>query len=84
MKYQSSYYYSVQLFNWHKKALTGNVERRNVTIMFLDKTTDSRMDIILVNAWPISYEGPDLFAQDSETTYETLTLVYEGIELVHQ
>jgi len=72
--------YAAEYYDWYDRALRGDVERKNVTIMFYENNFDCRVDWVLVNAWPIAYEGPNLSTEDNDVAYESLTLIYERIE----
>src|SRR5262249_32197341 len=72
---------STELWTWFKTALTGKVERRNVSIVMLD--SDGVTEVLrwnLVNAWPAQWRGAPLDALSQEAAIETLTLVFETLD----
>ena len=70
------------LWDWHRTALTGAVQRRNVRITLVDSDRQPVARWILTDAWPAKWQGPDLDARSSGITIESVELVHEGIELV--
>ncbi len=71
---------SDDLWQWHKAALDGNVERRSGSIILLEDNREEAMRWNFFEAWPSKYSGPFLRATSSEVAIETLTLVCERIE----
>ena len=69
------------LWNWHRTALNGKVERKAVQITLLDSARKPVARWNVVDAWPAKWQGPDLNAQSSDVTIESLELVHEGLEL---
>jgi phage tail-like protein len=72
---------SHELWDWFMSAVTGKVNRKNVSILMLDSdgvTEVMRWD--LINAWPSEWRGAALNALNGEVAIETLTLVYESLE----
>jgi phage tail-like protein len=72
---------SVELWNWFLTAISGAVERKNVSILMLssDGTTEvMRWD--LLNAWPLAWRGAPLNTLTHEAAIESLTLVFESLQ----
>jgi len=70
------------LYNWHRQAVLGNVERKNGSIVIIDDQGNENARWNFFNAWPTKYDGPDLDAEKSEVAIETLELTNEGVERV--
>lgn len=70
------------LWDWHRTALAGAVQRRDVRITLLDSAREPVASWNLTDAWPAKWQGPDLNARSSDITIELLELVHEGLELV--
>jgi phage tail-like protein len=70
------------LWDWHRTALDGAVQRRTVRITLLDGGREPVARWILTDAWPAKWQGPDLDARSSGITIESVELVHEGLELV--
>jgi phage tail-like protein len=72
----------LELWNWHKQVLDGNVQRRNGSVVLLDDQGHEQVRWIFVDSWPCKYVGPTLDAQSKEVAIETLELAHEGLERV--
>jgi phage tail-like protein len=71
---------SAELYNWHRDAVKGNVQRKNGSIVLLDRTGAEKVRWNFVNAWPSKWTGPSFTAEGNDVSIETLELVHEGIE----
>lgn len=72
---------SRELWDWFLKAVNGQVERKNVSIMLLDSTgTREVTRWNLTNAWPREWNGAALSTRGQDVAIETLTLVFESLE----
>lgn len=72
---------STELWDWHKAAREGGIERKTGSIVLYDqgnKQEVARWNFF--NAWPTKWEGPAFNATANEIAIETLTLAHEGIE----
>lgn len=72
----------LQLYEWHRKAIAGQLERRNGSIVLLDGRGQEVARWNFVRAWPSKYDGPDLNAETSDIGIEMLELAHEGVERV--
>lgn len=72
----------LQLYDWHRKAVRGELERKNGSIVLLDRRGQEVARWNFVRAWPSKYDGPDLNAETSDVAIETLELAHEGVERV--
>lgn len=72
----------MDLYTWHRNAVKGQVERKNGSILLLDRqgSVVARWDF--VRAWPTKYDGPDFNAEGTDVAIETLELAHEGVERV--
>lgn len=68
------------LYDWHRDVIRGNVERKNGSIVLLDRTGAEVARWNFVRAWPTKWDGPDLNAEGSDIAIELLELAHEGIE----
>lgn len=70
----------LQLYNWHRDASQGKVQRKNGSIVLLDRAGQEKRRWNFVNAWPTKWDGPDFSAEGNDVAIETLELAHEGIE----
>jgi phage tail-like protein len=72
---------SRQLWDWMMTAVSGKVERKNVSVLQLD--TDGATEVVrwdLINAWPSEWRGAPLDALAQEVAIETLVLVFDSLD----
>jgi phage tail-like protein len=70
------------LWNWRQAVVTGDVQRRNGSVILLD---DQRNEVVRWNfaaGWPCKWQGPALNAKNNEVAIETLEIAHEGLERV--
>jgi len=71
-----------ELYDWHRRAVDGRIERRNGSIVVLDAQGTEKVRWNFVNAWPSHWTGASLNAEGTDVAIETLQIVHEGIERV--
>lgn len=71
-----------QLYEWHREAVKGNVQRKNGSIVCLDRGGTEVTRWNFVNAWPSKYDAPDFNAEGNDVAIETLELAHEGLDRV--
>ena len=67
------------LWSWYEATTKGVIQRKNGTIMLLDRY---RLPVIwwnFVQAYPVKWSGPQLNAENNEVAFETIELVHKGI-----
>jgi phage tail-like protein len=69
-----------ELYRWHRDAVRGTLQRRNGSIVLLDRAGHEVVRWNFYNAWPSKWDGPDLNAEGNDVAIETLELAHEGIE----
>ncbi len=69
------------LWDWRKTVIDGQLERRAVQIRLLDEARQPVVRFTLLEAWPVTYEGPGLNARGNEIAIETLELAHERLEI---
>jgi len=72
----------IELYQWHRQAVQGNLQRKNGSIVLLDRTGSEVARWNFFRAWPTKYDGPDLNAEGNDVAVETLELAHEGVERV--
>ena len=68
-----------ELYDWHLKAIEGNVERKNGSIFLLDRAKNIKAQWDFVRAWPTKWTGPSLTAEGNDVAIEQLDLAHEGL-----
>jgi phage tail-like protein len=68
------------LYRWHRDTVRGNVQRRNGSIVLLDRRGQEVARWNFFNAWPAKWDGPDFNAEGNDVAIETLELAHEGVE----
>src|SRR5262245_27819660 len=70
----------VELYQWHKRVAEGDIERKNGSIVLLNRKREEVARWNFVRAWPTKWTGPALNAEKSDAAIETLEITHEGIE----
>ena len=69
-----------ELYDWHRRIVQGDLERKNGSIVLLDRRGQEVARWNFVRAWPSKWDGPDLTAEGNDVAVETLELAHEGVE----
>jgi phage tail-like protein len=69
-----------QLYQWHRDVVRGAVQRRNGSIVLLDRRGQEVARWNFFAAWPAKWDGPDFNAEGNDVAIETLELAHEGVE----
>ncbi len=67
------------LWNWQQDVASGNILRRNGSIMLLDSASEEQWRWNFVDAYPVRWLGPVLRAGSAEVAIETLELAHRGL-----
>ncbi len=70
-----------EFFQWMNSVLSGQAERRNVTISLLNAAHEPVRVWKLRNAWPCKVQTSDLKADGNEVVIESIELVHEGLTI---
>lgn len=70
-----------EMWDWFYDVSTGNVERKNVSIIMHLQTGIEAVRWNLEAAYPVRWEGPSFVAGSAEATIQTLELAHNGIAL---
>lgn len=65
----------MELYNWHLAAVQGNVQRKNGSILLLDRAGNLSARWDFTQAWPTKCTGPGLNAEDSKIAFDTYEIV---------
>jgi phage tail-like protein len=69
-----------ELYDWHKAAVDGEVQRRNGSIIILDDAGQEKVRWNFFYAWPSKYEAPSLDAKGNDVAIDSITLCCERLE----
>lgn len=72
----------VDLVRWHQAVVEGDVQRKNGSIVLLDRSGQERARWNFINAWPAKWTGASLNAEGNDIAIETLELAHEGLKRV--
>ncbi len=71
---------AVDLYNWFKSGIDGNVQPKNISIIASDLQGNDVARWNLFNAWPAKYQAPDFNGKGNDVALETFEIVYERLE----
>ena len=70
------------LIDWHQSVVDGQIDRKDGSIVLLDRRNAEVARWNFTRAWPSKYTGPSFNAEASDVAIETLELVHEGVRRV--
>ena len=70
---------SKELWEWRKKIMDGDVERRDGAIILLNDHREEVAKWRFREGWPCRMYGPDLNAVESDVALEELEICHEGL-----
>jgi phage tail-like protein len=71
---------SRELYDWHRAAVNGQIQRKNGSIIVLDDVGAEKVRWNFVNAWPSKWHGPTFTAKGNDVAIDGLTISCEGVE----
>ena len=69
------------LYNWHRQTVLGQIERKNGSIIVLDRAGQEVLRYNFFNAWPMKWNPSDFNATGKEVAIEEFSLAHEGVEV---
>lgn len=72
---------STDLWDWRKKVLDGQTERRSGAIVLLNEAREPAIRWSFQSGWPRKLDGPSLNAKTSDVAIETLEITHEGLAM---
>lgn len=73
---------SLELYNWHRQIVDGDIVRKNITIVSVNEIGDDVNRWEVVDAWPSKYDPMDFNAKGNDVGIEMLELANEGVKRV--
>lgn len=71
---------SRDLYEWHLKAVNGQIERKNGSIIQQDDIGVEKVRWNFFGAWPSKYDAPDYTAKGNDVAIDTLIVSCERLE----
>ena len=71
---------SRELYDWHRSAVNGAIERKNGSIILLDDAAQEKVRWNFFGAWPSKWDGADFTAKGNDVAIDTLTVSCERVE----
>jgi phage tail-like protein len=69
-----------EFWDWRKKAMDGEVERKNGSIVLMNDKGEEKLRWNFKEAWPTKWTGPSFNATGNEVAIEALDIAHEGVE----
>ena len=70
-----------ELWQWRDAVMSGDVDRRNLSIVLMNDKGEDAIRWNFRNCWPTTWSGPSLDASSDEVAIEEMTLTHEGFEV---
>jgi phage tail-like protein len=67
-----------ELYDWHRRVIDGDIERKNGSIVLLNRKREEVARWNFVRAWPTKWDGPNLTAEGNDVSIEMIELAHEG------
>jgi phage tail-like protein len=71
---------SHELYDWHRTAVTGQIQRKNGSVVLLDDSGTEQVRWHFFNGWASKWDGPSFNAKGNDIAIETLTISCERVE----
>ncbi len=71
---------SRELYDWHRTAVDGAVERKNGSIILQDDLGQEKIRWNFFSAWASKYDAPDFTAKGNDVAIDALTISCERLE----
>jgi len=75
---------AVPLWDWFSEATTGQITRRNFSIIVYEQDCSEAIRWDVKEAYPVRWQGPDFKAEDNSVAVQSLELAHNGIKLNKQ
>lgn len=70
-----------RLWQWYKKILQGNFERRNLSIVMVNQKKEEQMRWNLIEALPVKWTGSQLSSNSPAAVIQSLQLTHRGLQI---
>jgi len=69
-----------QLYAWHRECIHGRVNRKNGSVVLLDRARNEKRRWNFFNAWPSKWTGPALNSTSTAIAVESLEITHEEVK----
>jgi phage tail-like protein len=69
------------LWDWRQRVASGDLQRRDLSIILMSDAGEEQIRWNLHNAWPARWTGPGFDATSDAVAIEALELTHEGVEV---
>jgi phage tail-like protein len=67
------------LWQWHQQVISGQIERKTVSVILLDPLGLEKWRWIFSDAYPVKWNGSDMNANSSTVSVESIELAHHGM-----
>jgi phage tail-like protein len=67
------------LWDWHQQVISGNVQRKTVSVVLLDSLGLEKWRWIFTDAFPVKWNGSDMNATGNTVAVESVELAHHGM-----
>jgi phage tail-like protein len=71
-----------ELIDWHQRIVDGEIDRRDGSVVLLNRRGEEVARWNFVRAWPAKYTAPAFNAEGNDVAIETLEIAHEGVRRV--
>jgi phage tail-like protein len=72
----------LELYHWHLSVVQGAIQRKNGSILLLDRASNQVARWDFTQAWPTKCEGPDLNAEDNKIAFDSYEIACTTLQRV--
>ncbi len=72
----------LDLYNWHLAVVQGAIQRKNGSILLLDRAGNLVARWDFTQAWPTKCDGPELNAEDNKVAFDTFEIACATLQRV--
>jgi phage tail-like protein len=72
----------LELYKWHLSVVQGAIQRKNGSILLLDRAGNQVARWDFTQAWPTKCDGPDLNAEDNKIAFDSYEIACTTLQRV--
>ena len=70
---------ATELWEWHQQVVSGDIQRKTVSVVLLDALRQEKWRWIFRDAYPVKWNGTDLNATGNTVAVESVELAHHGM-----